>query len=138
MKKCVIYSLAFCLLLPVAANAQISNQMSVGARPIGLGGAFSAVANDGNAIFWNPAGLSLIKQNEVSFMYNKWFMDMSYSFFGITLPVSSKYTISLGINSLNAGEIEAKDINNMDLGTESAEAMLITLGNSLKLSDKFY
>ncbi|MFA6431814.1 MAG: Tudor-knot domain-containing protein [Candidatus Margulisiibacteriota bacterium] len=30
-----------------------------GARPMGMGGAFTAVANDANAAYWNPAGLAL-------------------------------------------------------------------------------
>ena len=30
-----------------------------GARPMGMGGAFTAVADDANAAYWNPAGLAL-------------------------------------------------------------------------------
>ena len=30
-----------------------------GARPMGMGGAFTAVADDANAPYWNPAGLAL-------------------------------------------------------------------------------
>ena len=30
-----------------------------GARPMGMGGAFTAVANDANAAYWNPAGFAL-------------------------------------------------------------------------------
>lgn len=36
------------------------------ARPYGMGNAFSAVANDVNSIFFNPAGLSTVKQIEVA------------------------------------------------------------------------
>lgn len=41
-----------------------------GARPGGMGGAFTAVADDINAICWNPAGLAFLKEHQVSFMYN--------------------------------------------------------------------
>ena len=30
-----------------------------GTRPMGMGGAFTAVANDANAAYWNPAGFAL-------------------------------------------------------------------------------
>lgn len=42
--------------------------MGIGARAIGLGGAFVALADDASAIFWNPAGLTQLKQHEIMFM----------------------------------------------------------------------
>jgi hypothetical protein len=40
--------------LPAAAQAE----PVVGVRAAGMGGAFTAVADDGSAVFWNPAGLA--------------------------------------------------------------------------------
>ena len=37
-------------------------QIPFGTRPLGLGGAFTAVADDANAINWNPAGLSVLRR----------------------------------------------------------------------------
>jgi len=45
-----------------------------GAKPLGMGGAFSAVADDTNAIHWNPAGLTIFnsrKQAGFSFNYER-------------------------------------------------------------------
>ncbi len=39
--------------------------LGVGARAIGLGGAFSAVADDGSALFWNPAGMARMKTSQL-------------------------------------------------------------------------
>lgn len=39
----------------------------VGARPMGMGGAFVAVADDSNAVYWNQAGLSQIRHKEVTY-----------------------------------------------------------------------
>lgn len=41
----------------------------LGARPTGMGGAFSAVADDANAVFYNPAGLAQLTQAEAHFTY---------------------------------------------------------------------
>lgn len=41
----------------------------VGARALGMGGAFSAVADDVTAAYWNPAGLATLDRNEVNFMH---------------------------------------------------------------------
>lgn len=42
---------------------------SLGARPSGMGNAFSAIADDVNAVLWNPAGLTLLKDGKASFTY---------------------------------------------------------------------
>jgi len=42
----------------------------IGARGIGLGGAFTALVDDGSAVFWNPAGLVNNTQREVLIDYS--------------------------------------------------------------------
>ncbi len=39
----------------------------IGARAIGLGGAFVSVADDASAVYWNPAGLTQLKKMSYSF-----------------------------------------------------------------------
>jgi len=38
----------------------------VGARPLGMGGGFIAIADDENAVYWNPAGLSKLKGSKLA------------------------------------------------------------------------
>jgi hypothetical protein len=40
--------------------------IGVGARALGMGGAFAAVADDASALYWNPAGIVNVKGIEVS------------------------------------------------------------------------
>ena len=40
-----------------------------GARPMGMGGAYVALAQDAYAVLWNPAGLAAVRGKEVTFMY---------------------------------------------------------------------
>ncbi len=40
--------------------------IGVGARALGMGGAFTAVADDASAVYWNPAGMVEVKDVEVS------------------------------------------------------------------------
>lgn len=54
----------------------------IGARPMGMGNAFVAVANDYNAILYNPAGLARMTEGEVNL-----FLDVGAS---STLPSMSK------------------------------------------------
>ncbi len=49
-----------------ASSAQLFEQEApAGVRPQGMGNAFVAVADDVNAVYWNPAGLALIKNQQV-------------------------------------------------------------------------
>ena len=51
--------LALAAFAPVeAAKATPSSQVPVGPRAIAMGGAYSAIADDASALFWNPAGLA--------------------------------------------------------------------------------
>lgn len=45
----------------------MSARACVGSRPWGMGGAFVAVADDGAAVYWNPAGLIQLQDKEVQF-----------------------------------------------------------------------
>lgn len=39
--------------------------MGIGARAMGMGGAFTAVSDDATAAFWNPAGLAQLTDNQL-------------------------------------------------------------------------
>ncbi len=51
-------------LIPAAATANFL-ETELGARPMGMGGAFVAVADDVTAVHWNPAGLASLERVEV-------------------------------------------------------------------------
>src|SRR5689334_13056114 len=54
-----ILTLVLSILLLAAAARPVHAQAEpvVGVRAAGMGGAFTAVADDASAVFWNPAGL---------------------------------------------------------------------------------
>src|SRR5437867_13388 len=60
-------SLIVALLLAAipSSSLAISEQVPIGARGIAMGGAFSSIADDATAMFWNPAGLARIGHQEI-------------------------------------------------------------------------
>lgn len=50
----------------------------VGARPLGMGGAFTSIADNADAPYWNPAGLSQIQSHEVTSMQARLSADTDY------------------------------------------------------------
>ncbi len=68
--------LATALLLALVAGAARAEEpfgesylrVGVGARALGMGGAFVAVADDATAAYWNPAGISRVADVSIAFM----------------------------------------------------------------------
>jgi len=85
----------FFLASPLAAEEiQLVNCLGVGARAMGMGSAYVAVAEDATALYYNPAGLAKILRIEVSADFLHQSAENSLDFFG-----SSK-TTDLGKTSL--------------------------------------
>jgi len=61
MKK-ILFTIT--LLISTTVYATEYDMLYRGARPMGMGGAFTAVSDDENALFYNPAGLNRIKPGE--------------------------------------------------------------------------
>src|SRR5687767_8190011 len=56
-----------CALIPTIARGGAFEGPGLGARAIGMGGAFIGLADDWTAIYWNPAGLSRLKGTQIGF-----------------------------------------------------------------------
>ncbi len=67
----VAASLMALALAPLTAGAYFEKGgvTGVGARPLGMGGAFVAVSDENSAVFWNPAGIGQLTRAELSGMY---------------------------------------------------------------------
>lgn len=77
-----------------------------GARALGMGGAFFAVANDASASYWNPAGLVFLEQKEFTGMQATLFEDTSLNFFTYAHPTASKGTWALSMTQLKSTGFE--------------------------------
>ncbi len=78
----------------------------VGARPIGMGGAFVAMNDDAYALYWNPASLAMLPQSEILMQHSTWLADMSYDFVGAAFVMGLNGTLGVYANMLNVGEME--------------------------------
>ncbi len=106
-------------------------------RTLGLGGAYVATADDPLGVLWNPAGLSLMNQNEVRFENARLFEDTSINSMGFAVPGSRWPSLGVAIVSLGSGDFQRTDDMNNPLGTfrEGETAYLLTASKAL--SPKF-
>jgi len=99
-KSILILVFTFTWNLP-SAFAQFED-LGVGARGIGMGNAFIGLADDGYAIYYNPAGLGRIDWKELVLDYGKlyWGLDdnssLGQSFVGYAQSVNRLGTLGLG------------------------------------------
>ena len=67
----------------------------MGARAIGMGGAFSALADDASALFWNPAGLARVGHQEVAGSYaNLYDTGIHDNLVSFVLPLSPERAVA--------------------------------------------
>lgn len=91
--------------------------IGTGVRPTGMGGAFCAVADDANGLYWNPAGLAQKTSQEITLMHNQWFQDINYEYLGwVSSYGKSKTQDSSGIKALggSVSYLYIKDIIGRD------------------------
>lgn len=104
-----------------------------GVRPLGMGGAFSAIADDGSAIYWNASGIAQIKDIETEFMHAFLFENLaSYDFFSLCIPLPASTTIGISFSQLSVDNLPLYDekwIKNSDVFLRSSNVDLQLTGN---------
>jgi hypothetical protein len=116
----LVAALATAVLLPARAGAQSSLggqragtssgtflRIGVGARAVGLGETFVAVANDPSAIYWNPAGLASMQRREVAATHVDWPAEVDYEHVVVVLPwsrVGGSLALQFGVLSAEMAE----------------------------------
>jgi len=121
--------------IPVAA--QISKvgtsgaqflKIGVGARAAGMGFAFTALANDATALYWNPAGIVWLDRNEFNVSYTDWFSDIRHYFVGATIPLSSTSSIGMHVMGVTMGEMEETTLTEPEGTGRTFKASDVALG----------
>ena len=97
----------FYFLLVTSSVRAIFEERPSSARAWGMGGAFTAVADDSSAIYFNPAGLAQLEMMELSGTYTMLYRekDLEYKLGSFALPMGRLGTIGLSGNTYGHGKI---------------------------------
>ncbi len=87
-----------------------------GARAMSLGSAFTAVADDPTAVFWNPAGLEFIFQQSATFFHTTLWEGTTYDFLGYAYPTIKYGSFGAGIGRIAVDEIPQLDAQGLSVG----------------------
>lgn len=101
---------AFLLLAGPALGAETASflDIGVGARGLAMGGAYTALADDANAVYWNPAGLARLEKREVSASHSELGSSTRHDFLAYAHP-TSQATLAGAFTYLNQGTIAGRD-----------------------------
>ena len=110
-------------------------KLGVGSRPVAMGEAFVAAADDINALYWNPSGLSMAEGKQVIFAHTEWFQAIRYEYLAYCQPAFGG-TIGAGITYLYITDIERRDIAGILLGSVPANDLAIAVAYAKTLSER--
>lgn len=132
MKHIFCLILLIVLLLPAGATATFNN-IGVGARPLGLGGAFVALADDSNAADYNAAGLGYMGAIHLGATHAQRFRGLiTYNALSGVIPLGRMGAIGAGVGNL-AEDSEVYQEQTVRLSYGNALFKQFAIGANLKL-----
>jgi hypothetical protein len=123
-KRFVVLTVLFLVVVPSVecwsqgtSGAQFLG-IGMGARSVGMGGAYVSLATDGSALYWNPAGLSQTTRMRLSVSHVSWLDDASYEYASFATPLGSNGSVGLALeqgslswDNTGSGTFEAGDFS---------------------------
>ena len=133
MKKVIVILLVQLAVAPCRAPASTS-QETTGARPAAMAGAFVGVADDGNALYWNPAGMAFLNHHEITSMHCDLFgLGISNDYLAYTYPLTSRLAVGLDWFNLGFSDPELEySFNKFNFGGSYKITSRASLGLILK------
>lgn len=105
-------------------------KINVGGKATAMGGAFSSIADDASALYYNPAGIVKLTKLNVMFNYVKWPADITYSYVGFTAPLGILGTMGVQAGFLTMPPMEVTTVEEWDGTGETFTYMSYYVGMS--------
>ncbi len=149
-----VWNLVFSILIANAAYSQLIPNLGgqrvgtsaaqflkigIGPRAVGMGQAYVAIANDAEALYYNPAGISQFSQNQVFVSSTRWVVDIQLEFLGLVYHLDDVNSLGLAVTYLHTQDME-ETTELFPSGTGnyfSYSDALFSLTYSRKMTDKF-
>jgi hypothetical protein len=112
-------------------------KIGVDARAAAMGNAYTALANDASASYWNPAGLAMADHHSILFMHNAWLLDINHEFVAAQL-VRGTHNFALSVNMISVPNIEIRQgpSENPD-GTSTATNLYLSGAYARKVAENW-
>ncbi|MFC1521720.1 PorV/PorQ family protein [Elusimicrobiota bacterium] len=106
-----------------------------------MGSAYTAMANDSTALYWNPAGLAAMQDSEFSFAHSKWLAQSSFDFIGLAMPLEDagelygwqEGVLAMGVSRLSHPKQEGRN----EMGEKTSDFQASDMSMHLAFSSEF-
>lgn len=135
LKATLLFSMFLAMMaLPMVVMAAgetgaIFLDLGVGGRPEGMGGAYTAVADDANSVAINPAGMTHVKGREVTVMHNEYMLDMDHEYIAY-VSNAGRRAWGGSLVYLDFGAVQGYDAANNFIGTFRPKSYALTVAYS--------
>lgn len=103
-------------------------KFNVGPRAIGMGGAFTAIADDISAIHWNPSGTANINTNEAFFNHTSLYSDINHDYAAFATNLANLGTVGAFVSVLSTDDMKVRTIENPEGTGELFNYSTIVMG----------
>lgn len=140
MKSKVLFliSIIFLTTITKAQSTYEFLRLDPSARSGALGGSFVANNDDADVIFYNPAGLSLLADNPISFSFVKHLMDINLASLSYSTEFDDIGRFGAAVKYINYGTFDEADEFGNRFGEFGANELAFILGYSNSLDENFY
>jgi len=123
----------------VGTSAAQFLKIGIGSRALGMGEAFVAIANDAEALYWNPAGLSQFNQHSIFFSHTEWLVEVQLEYAGLVYHIDPTNTVGFAVTFLHTDEMkETTELQPLGTGRYfNFSDFLFTLSYARNMTDKF-
>ncbi len=110
-----------------------------GSRALGMGESFVAIANDAEALYWNPAGLMNFSRNTAFFAHTRWLAEVQLEYAGLVYHFGPTDALGLAFTYLHTDEMkETTEFQPFGTGRYFTYSdFLIAFTYSRRMTDKF-
>ncbi|MBN2103907.1 PorV/PorQ family protein [bacterium] len=99
-----------------------------GVRGSGMGSAYVSVADDINAMYWNPAGVARIRENQALFTNIQWIADITFNYAAAAVPAGQLGTFGINAAFMSTDEMTVTTIQEPDGTGETFQVGSYALG----------
>lgn len=111
-------------------------RLGLGARSRGMGGAYTAIADNSSAAYYNPAGLAFLENREVNLTYSLMSFDRIFNSAGFSRPLPPSAGFSIGILQSGFAESDARSSGGDVIGKIDDAKYAVMMGFAVRLSER--